>query len=605
MTPAPNSTQHAQDVDRRLQQIIAAINERGHYSLWNAHALMATAPGAERVIEIVQRGLNGSLQGNRNPDQPLTGGPFQVLPAALLLCRWQDDLPDEAVANIRELFTCGLQERGNTENHWLMYYVGNLLAAELWADTGTWWNGLTPAAMHAEAKRWILGMIDRTARLGHHEYDSTGYQSEHLTPYIGLADHAKDEEIRGQAEKMATLLVSDMALEHFHGAWAGGHAREGYRQNTWTRTGPIQGLEFAYFGSTEFDPTKHTNGFIAPATTARFRPPPVLAALAVDRDSAHVVRKTKASRTIFRHVEQDGAPVRKYTYMSPSFALGSSQIGLPGAPAGPIDLTSWDLSWNGPDHDAKIVCNHPYRSPGRFSAFLSDLPQSIGRSVGSGKPYLQFEDRLFGASPYERMMQHEGCVIVLYDIPDGDAAPFVNLYLPRRLGWHEREGWLLADPGGFYVGVRPLGRHRWLQIREGNQANIMVTNPDLIDGWLLRLWGNRIGLALEAVEADEAGSFQDYCAARVAAGIDLNDWPVGRRVAVDTLKGDQLDMTYDGPHRINGEAIDYDAYPLLDAPGVSAPLGTGQISFAHDQERAELDFGVDPDTPLLPMRVIG
>ena len=77
--------------------------------------------------------------------------------------------------------------------------------------------------MRDEASRWIGGMIERTAVNGHHEYDSTGYHTEHVSPYIALADHAADPHLRHQAKQVLSLLVADMALEYFHGAWAGGH----------------------------------------------------------------------------------------------------------------------------------------------------------------------------------------------------------------------------------------------------------------------------------------------------------------------------------------------------------------------------------------------
>ena len=570
--------------------------------MWNAHAMLALEPDPAKIVEIVRRGLG---KDSAAPGEKMSGGPFHILPAALLLRRWEGQLPDAAVAAIKEFMTRGIHERGNTENHWLMYYTGNLLAAEFWEDEPVWWNGFSPHAVQAEAKRWILGMIERTAVNGHHEYDSPGYHVEHTIPYIGLADHARDPELRDQAAKMLSLLVADMALEYFSGAWAGGHSREGYRQNTWTRSGPIQGLQYAYFGGLEFDPDRHCNGYIAPALTAGYRPPALFADMAWDRDTPHVVRKTKAPRTIYRHVARDAEPVRKYTYMSRSFALGSTQVGLPGAPAGPIDLVSWDLTWNGPDHQAKIVCNHPYRSSGRFSAFLSDLPQRIGRGVGTGKPYLQFPDRLFGASPYERMMQHEGTVILLYRIPADDDAPYVNLYLPKGTIWNEREGWILGDSGDFHVGLRPIGPYSWHQIREANDANIMVTHGDLIDGYLLRIDSRTPGLILDAVEATDTDGFSTFCARRTRAPLDLNGWPRDRRVAVETIQGQKLEMVYDGPHRVDGETIDYESYPLYDAPGVEAPLGSGQMTFRHGSEELELDFGIDPGKPLLPIRVIG
>jgi len=305
-------------------------------------------------------------------------------------------------------------------------------------------------------------------------------------------------------------------------------------------------------------------------------------------------------------VQQDAGPVHKYTYMSRSFALGSTQVNLPGAPAAPIDLVSWDLTWSGPRHQAKIGCNHPYREPRRFSAFLSGLPQDIGRGVATGKPYLQFPDRLFGASPYERMMQHQGALIVLYRIPADDAAPYVNLFLPKSVAWVECGGWLLGDMEDFYVALYPIGRYRWLSIRESTNDHVMVKDANLVDGWLLRLESLSAGLALEVVEAAEVGDFAAFCAKRAAQQPDLSAWPESGQVGLETWDGRRLEMDYDGSHCVDGQAIDYEAYPLYEAPGVEAPLGTGRMIFRRaGEETVELDFGIDPHAPLPSMRVIG
>ena len=589
-----SESEYRRQVDSRSRQMLEAMRDRGACnSMWTAHALLDGGGDAGEVSAIVERGLNEE------------SGPFQIFSALMLLVRWEDRLEPAAVDRIRQLMTSDLLMRGNTENHWLMYYVGSLLGAERWADEELLWNGLPPEVLRDEASRWILGMIARTAVNGHYEYDSTGYIAEHCAPYIALADHAGDPHMRHQAEQMLALLVADMALEYFHGAWAGGHSREGYRENTKTHIGPVQGLHYLYFGDEDFDPDRHCQGYVTPALTARYRPPAVLAALALDRREPRVVKKTKAPRSIYRHVDRTAVPVRKYTYLTPSFALGSTQVGLPGAPAAPIDLVSWDLSWLAPDQEGTVVCNHPYRGAGRFSAFLPGLPHAIGRSISSDKPYLQYPDRLFGASPYERMMQHEGAILLLYSIPADDDSPYLNIFLPKSLDWCERDGWILADVGEFHLGLRPLGPYRWLEIREGSNANIMVRKGNLIDGWLLRVDSLQPGLVLEAVEADEAGGFDAYCRRRSSLHLDLNGWPGEGRIAVHSFRKTRLEMHYDGPHLIDGKAVDYEAYPLYEAPGVEAALGTGRMCFEHGDDRLELDFGADRQTPQLPMRVIG
>ncbi|MFH1570292.1 MAG: hypothetical protein ABIL09_20030, partial [Gemmatimonadota bacterium] len=595
-----NQAAYDREVAYRANLVLAAAAARP-MDMWSAHAHLRQGRGDRELLhQAIERSLAAPHLGRSGG-----AGPFHVLPAALLLCRWEWELRPASVDLIRRAFCEGVTVRGNTENHWLMYYAGNLLAAERWADQPVLFNGQPPAVIRAEATRWILGTIERTARLGHHEYDSPQYHMEHLAAYIGLYEHARDPHLRDQVGKVLTVLIADMALEYCRGSWAGGHSREGYRQNTWTRVGPVQTLQYLYFGGEDFNPEHHLHHYAIPAVVAAYRPPPVLAAIALDRSQPHVVRKTRAPRTIIRHTDRDARPVRKYTYMSRSFALGSTQLGLPGPPAGPIDLVSWDLTWHGPKHHAKISCNHPYVHPGRFSAFLGPLPQSARRAVGDDKPYLQRLDRLFGASPYERMMQHEGTIVVLYHIPPDDEAPFVNLFLPRSVDWVTRRGWLLADLGSFFVAVRPIGPFTWERIRESASDGVMVTEGDQIDGWLLRLADPSAGLVLEAVEADGAGSFRAYCERRSASDVDLAGWPAGGRVAVTTHAGVRLEMSYDGPHRVDGHDIDYDAWPLVGAPGATAVAHSGRATYRHGGDEVQVDFGLDPDRPMIPMRVIG
>ena len=587
---------YTQQLAERGRQIAAQLarQPRGMYA---AHAALLIDDDRDTASTILidEFGKVGSGPFARNG-----AGTFDVFAAMSLVCRWGDRLSAAALEHVRSIFTAGVLSRGNTENHWLMHYAGNLLAAERWADEPQWWNGLPPAAMAAEAHRWLCGIIRSTARCGHHEYDSPQYHPWHLLPMVVLADHAADEELRGLAAQAATLFVADMALEYFHGAWAGGHAREGYRENTWTRSGNIAALQYYYFGGEAFDPEGHHGHPMAGiAITASWCPPALLARMAVDGERPRVVKKTKAPRQIFRHSPGVAKPVRKYTYLSRSFALGSSQLGLPGAPAGPIDLVSWDLTWNGPRHSAKIAATHPFRSPLRFSAFLGGLPHTIGRGIAAHKPYLQSPDRLFGATPYERMLQHEGALLVLYRIPLDDDNPYVNLYLPKTTSWRHAAGWLCGDMGDFYTAVRPIGTYRWeLIIEEG-----------YIDGWLLRLEDHHAGVALEAVEADSVDSFDDFVARRAVAGLDLSRWPAPGQVSLTTTTGHCLALSWPAGeadvHRVDGRVVDYDAYPLYAAPGVEAPLGSGRVSLAQGEDRVELDFGIEEESEALPLRVIG
>jgi hypothetical protein len=133
----------------------------------------------------------------------------------------------------------------------------------------------------------------------------------------------------------------------------------------------------------------------------------------------------------------------------------------------------------------------------------------------------------------------------------------------------------------------------------------MVRDGNFIDGWLLRIAGPTPGIALEVVEATVAASFEDFCARRAAAGLELEDWPTQGRVALTTITGDRLELEFDGAHRVNDEVIDYDSWPLYGAPEAQAEVNTGRMRFGSGEDVVEVDFGIDPDQPLMPMRVIG
>lgn len=578
----------------RRQAILAEMAPKVT-SMFGAHALFATCTDvtatADRVEEIVTTGF-GAL--SASPFAVAQMGCFDTFGSMFLFCRWQDEMTAGTRQHIERVMTRNVHGRGNTENHWLMHYTAQLLAAERFTDSDIWWNGLPREVVLAEATRWILGTIDRTARIGHHEYDSTDYHGWHVLPMIALADHAGDDLLRRRASDMATLLIADMALEYFKGAWAGGHAREGYRENTWTSIGSTSTLMYLYFGGPTFG-TMQVQQPMGPALTARYEPPEILSAIANDRDKPRVVRKTKAPRSINRHVDREPHPVYKTTYTSRSFALGTTQTGLPGPPAGPIDLVSWDLTWEGPKHEAKIVSCHPYVDPGRFSAFLSELPQDIGRSVPAAKPFLQFADRLYGASPYERMMQHESAAIILYRIPPDDRHPYVNLYLPRRTTWRQEGAYLFGDAGRLFVMIRLIGDWRWDSVRDA----------DFIDGWFVRLRGDGVGLVIETSEKDAYDDLDAFAGAFGADTVDLSAWNDRQQVAYKTLSGDRIEMTYDGDHRVNDEPIEYARWKLYDAPEASAELGSGVIRFEHEDASLTLDFGVDPSREMIPMRVVG
>ena len=87
--------------------------------------------------------------------------------------------------------------------------------------------------------------------------------------------------------------------------------------------------------------------------------------------------------------------------------------------------------------------------------------------------------------------------------------------------------------------------------------------------------------------------------------MDLDAWEKAGKVTLTTLAGDQLELNFDGAHRINGEVIDYDSWPLYGAPEAQGEVNTGRMRFGSGDDIVDVDFELDTQQDLMPMRVIG
>ena len=107
-----------------------------------------------------------------------------------------------------------------------------------------------------------------------------------------------------------------------------------------------------------------------------------------------------------------------------------------------------------------------------------------------------------------------------------------------------------------------------------------------------------------AIEAKNVESFESFVEKRSKVKPNLKNWTNKKQVAFITTTGKTLDLTHGGRHLIDGPPVDYN-YDLYEGPGISAPLNTGRMKFENEYHSIKLDFGVDLNEPLMPMRVIG
>ncbi|MGQ9918613.1 MAG: hypothetical protein ACUVS7_14465, partial [Bryobacteraceae bacterium] len=214
----------AQDYEQRRRRLIEKMarveDAKLHYAgiaarLW----LREGVPAAERRLREL---LEGDISGDM----------FWMFPVTAIAYLDKGQLSDGARALLRKSWKKYYPFRGDTENHWLLYYTSMYLMAQMWPETDGegWFNGKSSKENLEEARRWIDSWVRLTTTKGQGEYDCTHYIGVYLLPLSYLAAWAEDPRMKKQASMMIEWVTADFAVESLDGIYTGSHARTDDRQ---------------------------------------------------------------------------------------------------------------------------------------------------------------------------------------------------------------------------------------------------------------------------------------------------------------------------------------------------------------------------------------
>lgn len=509
-----------------------------------------------------------------------SGDMFWMFPVTCISYLGRDQLSPEAKAAVREAWRTYFPLRGDTENHWVMYYTTMYLMAQLWPDDPgeRWFNGKSSAEISAEAQAWLLHWMDLTTTIGQGEYDCTHYLGEYSIPMLYLATWARDLAMRQRGRMMLDYIVSDFAVETLHGLYIGSHARTDDTTVLEKWNGLSSFFAWLLFGNCP--PTQSYGGWgIYFAVVAEnYELPEVIYRIATDRPEQYTHHERKRTRHRWRHSDVRNAPVYKTAYLTRDYALGSDQGGL----LQPIQQHSWDLTWAVPDprgvHNT-IFSVQPFYGAEELMMYFTEMPDFMPAAVTfQGKPTYIAESKLLGGSPHEQIFQQDDALISLSDIPPGAPWRQVNGFLSKDLARLEEDasGWIFAQGGRAYIAYRPLAPYEWRPIEKGGKR---LYSPHA-----------KNGTVLQAASAGEFPSWEDFKAAIRALPLEIRLEP-GPRVVFTTLRGRKLECTYGAAPRVDGRAVDHaKEWKLFAGPYLNAEVGSRQLTLTHGRLRRVLDF---------------
>ena len=506
--------------------------------------------------------------------QPPRGDMFWMFPFVTAYLAGDDVLPEDYRSRMRDLWRTYMPYRGDTENHWALYYSTLYLMAE--AHPGepgeTWYTGKSSEENLAEARDYLLHWMNLTTTIGQGEYDSPHYIDVFVVPMALLYAHARDPEMRQRAQMMLDYFLADFAVESIGGLYGGAFSRiyEVQIVEPWRTQAP----RFAWllWGNVPF---YHAGASLVLALSG-YVPPRVLDGAATDRSAPYVHRELKRTRHRIRHSSIRNAPVYKYSFVRPEYVLGSSQGGL----LQPIQQQTWGLVWQADDprglHNV-LFSVQPYSSPIEGTMYFAEHPDIVTELIVRSKTEYDSPDKLSGGSPYEQVFQHEDALVALYDIAEGSRFPHISAFFSRDLSRFEENesGWIFARGGDAFIAYYPLAPYEWREIDGGDRR---LHSPH-----------RKNGLVLQTAPASAFSSFEAFVEAVRSLPLETARMPVPH-VRFQTLGGDQLEASYGDTPKVNGTAVDYDAWPLFDGPFLRADKGSKRLEMRHGPLRRLLDF---------------
>ncbi|ACB76187.1 hypothetical protein [Opitutus terrae] len=518
-------------------------------------------------------------------------GPFWMFPVVGVAYLGRDQLSPEARQSIREAWRRGMQMRGDTENHWVMYYTSLYLMAELYPDepADSWYTGKSSAENLAEARGYLLDWMNLATTIGQGEFNPTHYIGEYAIPLLYLATWAEDPAMRLRGQMKLDWILADLAANTLNGVLHGANARTDDTSviERWNALASF--FSWLAFGNTP-PPAGYGGWGVYFATVARhYEVPEVIYRIAVDREGDYVQRDLKRTRRRWRNSDVLMAPIYRTNYTRRDYAVGSYQGGM----ADPIQTHVWDVTWAVPDprgvHNT-MFSMHPVSSSYDMQTYFTELPDQMIKGVTKeGKASYDSPDKFLGGSRFEQVFQDLDTVIALYNIPPGERFPHINGFFSKDLVHLtvDASGWIFAQGGRAYLAYRPLAGYE-LQPLARIKSSWTGERADTGDK---RLYSPHLknGTIVQAASVDEFADFAAFQAAIRALPLEYQLEPVPT-VKFTTLRGKEVVCTFGAAPVVNGQPVDYTKWKLFEGPYLNAEKGSRRLTLTHGRLERILDF---------------
>jgi hypothetical protein len=540
-----------------------AAKPSAHMAFWRAEALFELGK-IEEGRRLVNRGLDQLVPGNKE-NRWIHGGNsgFTAWPGLDCYIRYEPFLDDATKQRYREIYTGAVfYKRLSTSNHKIMAAVGRCLATQIWGadafhpdpffqgkeDDGAYFQKGDPTG-----EKYIRANLEEVVRSGPGEYASRPYGAENILPLLTLAECARDAELRRRA-----AIAYECSLLQLAPAYLRGHlatfAPRSYPDAETQRPWGVAAVLWAYFGGVA--PERLHDQWALRTATAKYRLPESLQPIGTDRSVAYVHRAL-INRWALYHFVNKGYVL----YSRSPKAVGKG--------------------FQGQSYPCGVMWEEPDTSKGS-QLWITNPAADDNNADGNKTTAIHTH----GVTAYEQEVQHRDALLFVFNIPADFRNPYVlgfvpggyraSLTAPNRIFLHY---------GSVLIAVTSAHAFDW---NPASGIRAPAGKPRAGDSEF-RVQATQTALAIEtalptelsgATPAEQLAAFRDRLLAKTKIEFQTADKPVGRYT---DRAGHTLECVFDGLDKIDGAAVDYTQWPVLESPWTRQlqPTGPLDVNIGH------------------------
>ncbi|MFZ5518655.1 MAG: hypothetical protein ACOY90_18645 [Candidatus Zhuqueibacterota bacterium] len=522
-----------------------------------------------------------------------SGDMFWMFPCIGTYMAGKGKMSRAAEAAVRNAWKTYAPTRGDTENHWAMYYASLFLATEQWPNLpgSEWYNGRSSDENRLEAREYMFAWAKLTTTKGQGEFDSPDYLAEFMIAATLLAGYAQDPDVKKLGAMLADYFMADFAVEHLEQQYGGGHSRI-YEQNLMNFKSSTSTV-FANYYFLAGEPA--VSGWVMHPLFSGYRLPYIIYQIANDRNLAYEHKERKRVRHNIRFSPEINPPVYKVTYMTKDYVFGS----LSGSLLQPIQQQTWAIRYLFGQPYSIIFGLHPYWSSREIGTFFPEEIKTCMAGITASKTTYNNPEKWTGGSYFEYTFQHKNTLLVLYDIPVGTTSNHIDGFFPANLEERviDTSGWIFCKAGETYIAWYPLQPGEWseefeLQKQVWNLATgTSKKDPESkLRNYRLRSWPLQNGYVIEVRSKDEIGSFSDFTK-KLQHHIPRAVLEAGN-VSVDytNLNGEKMEFAFPDQRKLNGRVVDYAQFKLFEGMYLQADVDSEMLTISYKDRRRIYNF---------------